>query len=151
MSPESMIPVKDKSGRVCKYFSSGENLFADVYISDPSNPECRWEIELVNSYNAHQPDFVPNWKRKYPKAKRVMRIFKNDVIALDTLEGKREYRRLRKMTWNILYLRPIYIAKKDDALGEQFSANQLMLKRARKAGIDITGRYFDPITNEQHP
>ncbi len=148
MNPAGMIPVRDKSGRAFKYMASGENLFADIYLKDPTDPNCKWDIEIVNSYAAHQPGFVPQWKKDFPKAKRIMRVFKNDVIALDGENEERELRRVRKMTGGILYLRPICIAKKDDDIGEQYSARQLMSARARKAGIDILGRCFDPIVNE---
>lgn len=157
MNPESMIPVKDKSGRTFKFLSSGENLFADIYLKNPADPNCKWEIEIVNSYNAHQPGFVPRWKQEYPKAKKIMRVYKNDVIALDTPEGGREFRRVRKMTNGMLFLREINIAKKvkkndhdtkTEDMGESFVSSSLQRLRARKIGIDIIGRYFDPIVNE---
>lgn len=143
MNPSGMIPIRDKSGRIFKYLSSGENLFADIYIQDPSNPNCKWSMEIVNSYNAHQAGFVPQWKKNFPKGKKVMRVYKNDVLALDGPDGKREYRRLRKMTGTILYLRQIHIAKTDTETGEQFSAKQLMEAHACKAGVDVMGRYHD--------
>lgn len=151
MNPAGMVPVRDKSGRAFKYMSSGENLFADIYLSDPTDPNCKWGIEIVSSYNAHQPSFAPQWKKDHPKGKKIMRVFKNDVIALDGPDGTRELRRVRKMTYGILYLRELKIAKKEkgkEDIGEQFSANQLQLKRAKKAGIDVIGRVFDPIVKE---
>ncbi len=149
--PETMIPVKDKDGRIYKYYSSGENLFADIYIKDPANPQIKWDIEIVNSYNFHRQDFVPQWKKDYPKAKKVMRLYKNDIVAIDTEDGHRELRRVKKMSKGILYLRLLNISTRErsvDDVGEQFSPNQLLLKRARKAGVDIIGRAFDPIVNE---
>lgn len=152
MNPENMIPVYDKNGRAFKYLASGENLFAEIYIKDPTSENPQWGVEIVNSYKAHQPGFIPEWKKKFPKGKKVMRVFKNDVIALDNPDGKREFRRVRKMTLGCLYLRELYIAQKEKRIGdvgEQFSANNLCKSRARKAGIDIIGRIFDPIVNEK--
>lgn len=151
MNPKSMIPVKDKQGRAFKYLASGENLFADIYLKDPSQANAKWEIEIVNSYNTHQPGFVPQWKKDYPKAQKVMRVFKNDIIALDAPDGTRELRRVRKMTNGIIYLRELNIGKKDkgkEDIGEQYGSNRLQQLHARKAGIDIIGRVFDPIVNE---
>ncbi|HPS40089.1 MAG TPA: type II CRISPR RNA-guided endonuclease Cas9, partial [Candidatus Cloacimonadota bacterium] len=150
-NPRTMIPVKDKTGRVFKYLASGENLFADIYIKDPTAPMLKWEIEIVPSYHAHQPGFMPQWKLDYPKGKKVMRLFKNDIVAIDTPEGGRELRRVKKMTNGIVYLRELSTAKKakgTDDVGEQYSANRLKELNARKAGVDIMGRYFDPIINE---
>lgn len=146
--PETMTPVKDKQGKIYKYYHSGENLFADVYISDPTNPQCKWAIEIVNSYNAHQENFQPEWKKKYPKGKKVMRLFKNDIVALDNDEGKRELKRVRMMSKGSVYLREINVAQKPknkEDIGEQYPPSSLLKQRACKAGIDIIGRYFDPI------
>lgn len=151
MNPAGMVPVRDKSGRAFKYMSSGENLFADIFLADPTDPNCKWGIEIVSSFHAHQPGFTPQWKKDHPKGKKIMRVFKNDVIALDGPGEERELRRVRKMTYGILYLRELKIAKKEkgkEDIGEQFSANQLQLKRAKKAGIDVIGRVFDPIVKE---
>lgn len=153
-SIDSMIPVFDKNGRAFKYMSSGENLFADIYMPNPADPYSKWAIKIVNSYKAHQPGFVPQWKKDHPKGKKIMRVYKNDVIALDGENGERELRRVKKMdkAKGILYLRELNVAKKEknkEDIGEQFSPRQLMEKRAMKAGIDIMGRVFDPIVNEK--
>lgn len=155
MNPKGMVPIYDKDGRAFKFMSSGENLFADIYLKDPTSPDCKWSIEIVNSYNAHQPGFVPQWKKDYPKARKIMRVFKNDVVAVDNLEGIREYRRVKMMTKGRLFLREINVAKKEkhlEDIGEQYPPNKLMELRACKAGIDILGRCFDPLMhgNEQH-
>ncbi len=147
-NPNGMIPIRDRQGHVFKYMSSGSNLFADIYLPEPRDPQSKWGIEIVSSYDAHQSGFLPQWKKDHPKGKLIMRVFKNDVIALDGADGKREFRRLRKMTNGILFLRPLNIAKKDDGTGEQYSPRQLMQLRARKAGIDIIGRVYDPIVNK---
>jgi CRISPR-associated endonuclease Csn1 len=145
--PETMVPVRDKDGKVFKYLASGENLFADIYIQDPASPTPRWGIEIVNSYNAHTPGFVPQWKKDYPKAKKVMRVFKNDIIALDDENGTRVLKRVRKMTNNKLFLRDTTIASKPESIkdiGEQYPPNKLAACHAVKAGVDVIGRVFDP-------
>lgn len=150
-NPKTMIPVHDKNGKPFKYLASGENLYAEIFIPDPTDPDSRWGIELVNSYNAHQPGFKPNWKQETPIAKKVMRLYKNDIVAIDDGSGGRELRRVRKMSNGIIYLRKLNISarpSKQDDIGEQFSVRQLQAKRARKAGIDIIGRTFDPLASE---
>lgn len=150
-NPANMIPIKNGQGRVFKVLPSYENLFSDIYIPDPASKNPKWKIEIINSYNAHQNGFLPLWKKNHPKGKKVMRLFKNDIIALDNEQGERELLRVRKMTNGNVYLRKINIAKKDkkfEDIGEQYSPNKLQARRARKAGIDIIGRVYDPIVRE---
>lgn len=142
-----MIPVFDKQGVPYKYYQSGENLWADIYLKDPTDPKCKWEMEIVTSYAAHQPNYLPQWKKQWPKGKLIMRLFKNDIVAYTNADGLRELRRVKKMDGNRLYLREIKVAYKDDKLediGEQFTPRSLMNANACKAGIDIMGRAFDP-------
>lgn len=151
-NPNTMIGIKDKNGKTYKYYESGENLFCDIYCKSPWDENAGWSMEIINSYEAHQKDFVPNWKKEYPMAKLIMRLFKNDVVAITT-DGEREYRRIKKMTGNIVYLRKIFIARKQkgfEDIGEQYSANTLKTANARKAGIDIIGRAHDPYLEEHH-
>lgn len=150
-SIDCVIPVKDKRGKVIKYLQSSENLFADIYIADPINHKSKWRIEMVNSYDAHQPGFKPQWKADYPKGKKIMRVFKNDIIALDHSDGNRVFLRVKQIRKNSLFLREINLVskingEKDD--GDQYGMTKLKELRARKAGIDIIGRVFDPIVNE---
>lgn len=153
MNPDGMIPIYNKEGVAFKYMASGENLFAEIYIKDPTDPKVKWSIEIVNSYKAHQPGFTPQWKKDYPKAKKVMRLFKNDIVALT--EGEfRELYRIREMTtllignneYPVVGLSGVNVAATQT--GNRKTIGQLQKLNARKAGVDILGRWFDPITNE---
>lgn len=145
-NPATMIGIADKTGRVYKYYASGENLFMDVYCTKPWDADAPWATEIVNSFAAHGEDFQPKWKQEYPMARLIMRLFKNDVVCLDTQSG-REFRRVKKMSPGRLYLRDINIAKRakeEEDSGECFSISGLRRLNARKAGIDVIGRAFDP-------
>lgn len=146
-SLDTMIPVADKTGKIYKYYQSGGNLFAEIYLKDPTDPKCMWEMEIVSMYEAHQPDFAPQWKKDYPKGKKIMRLYKNDIVAYTNDKGIRELRRVKKMSGEIVYLREIYVAKKTkdmENIREQYNPRALMMANAAKAGIDIMGRVFDP-------
>lgn len=150
-NPDTMIGVKDKAGKIYKYYSSGENLYIDIYCPKPWDPESPWKAEIVNSYNAHQEDFAPKWKDEYPMAKLIMRLFKNDIVCIDA-EAGREFLRVRKITKGIVFLRHINISMKPkgvEDIGETHSANRLKEMNTRKAGIDIIGRAFDPYREAQ--
>jgi CRISPR-associated endonuclease Csn1 len=148
-NPDTMIPVRDKNGRIYKYYASEENLCADIFYDMKSDKyKDKWQMEIVKSFDAHKPDYTPEWKRKSPWSKLIMRLYKNDTVVFTNNSGIREFRRVRKMTYGIIYLRELQIAKKQkgvEDIGEQFSAMQLQAKRACKAGVDIIGRYFDPL------
>jgi len=147
----TMIKVLDKTGNAYKYYSSDENLCADVYNPRPFDPSSSWKVEIINSYAMHQQNFTPEWKKQFPMAKLVMRLYKNDVVAYTNDEGIRELRRVRKMTRGTVYLREMNVASKEksiDGIGEIFSGNILFKKHACKAGVDILGRLYDPKAEE---
>ncbi|MCB5268636.1 MAG: type II CRISPR RNA-guided endonuclease Cas9 [Candidatus Cloacimonetes bacterium] len=149
-NPDTMIHVYDKSGKIYKCYASGENLFTDIYCIKPWDKSGKWSMEIVTSYNAHQLDFTPKWKQEYPMAKLIMRLFKNDVVCVDSEQG-RQYRRVKKMSPGRVYLRDLNIAKRDKEErddGESFSVSRLQTLNARKAGIDAIGRAFDPYVGD---
>jgi CRISPR-associated endonuclease Csn1 len=151
-NPNTMICIRDKTGEIYKCYASGENLFADIYCIEPWKDDSKWYMEIVPSYNAHQSGFVPNWKQKHPMAKLIMRLFKNDTVCIDGEFG-RQYRRVKKMSPGSLWLRKINIAKRekdDEDRGEKFSISGLQKLHARKSGIDIIGRAFDPFAGGKH-
>jgi CRISPR-associated endonuclease Csn1 len=148
--PQTMIPIKNKEGKIHKYQASGENAYAEIYLPRPQEPNCKWEMEVVNSFFANQPDFIPQWKKDYPKGKKIMRLYKNDIVALDTSINNRKLLRVRKIRISGIYIRDLNISQKDDDKGEFYSVRQLHLKRACKAGVDILGRFFDPKAGKEN-
>ncbi len=142
MGTRSMIPVADKNGKFHKFYSSAENLYSDVYLEKPWDPDSNWGIEHITSYNAHQKNFVPEWKKTYPFAKLLFRVYKNDYIIL-TEYGTDKVYRIKKMSKKTLYLEDIYksISNKDNP----FVAKRLKSLKARKGGVDIIGRLNDPM------
>jgi len=73
-----------------------------------------------------------------------MRLFKNDYVAYDD-NGERKIGRVKKITNDLVYLRNPNIALEiKDKSSWAASPKQLQLKNARKIGVDILGRVFDP-------
>lgn len=153
MDRKGVIPIRDKKGNVYKFFKSGSNYCADIFCDEQSGESLRWQAEIISTFEAHQPGFIPNWKREHPAARKVMRLFANDLVALD-VDGKTEYRRVKKLNKKalIVYLREHNIARREKSqedIGEQYSAAKLQRMNARKVGLDIIGRLFDPgVPNE---
>ncbi|HPT72698.1 MAG TPA: type II CRISPR RNA-guided endonuclease Cas9 [Candidatus Cloacimonadota bacterium] len=144
--PLNLIPIKDKNGKIYKYYASKENLYIDIYNPEPGNPKSVWQDEVINIYNAHIEGFIPRWKMSYPKAKLIMRLYKDDIVAYTNSNNERELRRVRRFSQGRIFLRELHIAQKEknDEAGEPKSAKQLQQLNAAKAGIDIIGRVFDP-------
>ncbi len=143
---KTVIPVRNIKGEIYKYYLSGNNYCADIYCPDKGKKAGKWQIEIIPMFYAHQKDFEPEWHKKYPTAKKIMRLFNNDNVSYIE-DGNRIIGRVRKMTGNTVYLRELNIAKKEkgrEDIGEQFRPAKLQDMNARKVGIDILGNVFDP-------
>jgi len=149
---KTVIPIKNKDGKIYKYYTSGNNYCADIYCPDKGKKAGKWQVEIIPMYYAHQPGFEPAWHKKNPTAKKIMRFFINDMVAYDD-EEKIQVRRVRKMTGNTVYLREHNIAVKEkgkEDIGEQFKPFKLQERNARKIGIDIIGRIYDPLKKNEN-
>jgi CRISPR-associated endonuclease Csn1 len=176
-----LIPVfkKDKDGKKeetpYKYYVGGNNYCMDIYClrpddkRDPKNAG-KWRGEIISNFDAHQPGFEPEWRKKHPTAKRIMRLFINDTIVLTFNNeeptkliphgmqkvvfnefgriNKKEVNiifRIKKMTGDCIYLRPQFVAKeKADQLSWAASAVGLFERKARKVSINELGEIYDP-------
>jgi len=145
---KTVIPIRNKKGEIYKYYLSGNNYCADIYCPGKGKDAGKWQIEIIPMFYAHQQDFEPEWHKKYPTARKIMRLFINDNIAYD--EGEiRIIRRVKKMTNNLVYLRnPVVSEEKGDQLSWAASPVQLQKKNARKVGVDILGNVSDPRKHE---
>lgn len=82
--PEYLVPIKDKEGVVYKAYSAGENLFVELF----ETPDGKWHGEAVTFFQANQADHTPAWKTQFPEAKFVMRVYKGDLLRLETEVGE---------------------------------------------------------------
>lgn len=144
-SLDTVVRIEDKHGNY-KYYALGNNYCADIYCPDKGKKAGKWQIEIIPMFYAHQTNFIPNWQKENPTAKKIMRLYINDTVVYEE-NGKTEIRRVKKMSGNIVYLRENNVSLKEkgkENIGEQFSNNILQNKNARKAGVDILGRVSDP-------
>lgn len=138
---KTMTGIKDKNNREFKYYHFAENLFADIYITHPWKDNQKWNLEIIPSFNAHQKGFIPEWKKEYPHAKRIMRVYKNDMIALD-IDNETKIYRVKLITKGMVFLSEHSTAVETKEIS--FSGIKLQRHKARKIGVDILGRVFDP-------
>ena len=92
---QTVIPIKDASGKAYKGYLPGGNEFADIW----QLPNGNWQTVVVSKFDANHPDFDPNDHRPHPAAKRLMRLQIDDMGALG-LGADRRIVRVRKMDNN---------------------------------------------------
>lgn len=142
-----LVEVKKRSdGTVWKFAQGGSNQRAEIYCPKSGEKAGKWQMEVIKTFDANQPGFVPEWRKEYPYAELVMTLHINDMVAYEENE-KMEIRRVKKMLSNgMIYLTPHIIAKEQaDKLSWAASANQLQLKKARRIMVEIDGSVYDPL------
>ncbi len=154
---ETVIPIRDQAGKPYKGYKRDGNEFADVWqIRDGS-----WKMVIVPRFEANQPDFDlekfrPTDKsgRKDPTAKRLTRLYKNDMGAI----GEGEERRIVHVRhMGTKTDRGPYVVLDDHKeanvdrrrrRGEikeiSYNARKLQRNGFRKVGVDEIGRVLDP-------
>ena len=156
---ETVIPIRDRSGRPYKGYKRGGNEFADVWrMRDGS-----WKMVIVPTFEANQPDFdLEEFRpkdrsgRRDPTAKRLMRLHRDDMGAIGDGPCRRIVR-IRKM-WTERGGRSLVVLddhneanvdkrardKRDRMKENKYSARQLQHGGFRKVGVDEIGRVLDP-------
>lgn len=148
--PLSVIPVRDKDGRIYKAYKGDSNARFDVWRM----PDGKWVSDIVSMFDAHQPDQAD--RRPHPAAKKVLSLRQNDMLAIERDGSAREIVRVVKFSGD----GSIHLAastesgslKARDALPNDVdpfkyiktSASSLKKIRARQVRIDPLGRIFDP-------
>jgi len=154
---ETVILIRDQAGEPYKGYKRDGNEFADVWrMRDGS-----WKMVIVPRFEANQPNFDlekfrPTDKagRKDPTAKRLMRLFKNDMGAI----GEGEERcivHVRHMGTKTDRGPYVVLDDHEEAnvdrrrrRGEikeiSYGARKLQRSSFRKVGVDEIGRVLDP-------
>ncbi len=144
--PLSVIPICDRQGRAYKAYKGDSNYRYDVW----EMPDGKWRARVVSMFEAHQPG---GEERPHPAAKRVMSLFRDDMLAIERAGGERELVRIVKFSEKQFAVAPPQEAgalkARDADKGDPFkyiypSPNTLKSWRARKVDVDEIGRVRDP-------
>ncbi|TQV78979.1 type II CRISPR RNA-guided endonuclease Cas9 [Denitrobaculum tricleocarpae] len=145
----SVLPVRDKSGRIYKAYKGDANERFDVWRL----PSGKWVSEIITRFSANQPRPESADSRPHPAAKRMLRLHQNDFLAVE-MEGERRLVRVVKFsTSGSMQLVPhneggnlkARDADKNDYLKYiNTSASGLQKLRARQVRVDEIGRVLDP-------
>lgn len=152
VEPLSVIPIRDREGRIYKGYKGDSNYRYDVW----ELPDGKWVSEVVSMYDAHQPGWTSKIRAGCPTARKVLSLHQNDMIAIEREGEEIALMRVVKFGQNgqITLAEPQQAGdlKRRDALpnGEDpfkyFAPTCGGLKKvkARKIRIDELGRVLDP-------
>lgn len=138
------------NGRHKKGYLPGGNDRFDVW----ELPNGKWDAEVVSTFDAHRPDFVPDMRRTHHNARKIMSLKKGDMVAYtDPDSGERVIAMVRKFDQRN---KQIYLDPHNEA-GDLDNRERLKtykplrprpgpLKqyRPRQVRVDEIGQVFDP-------
>lgn len=151
----NVIPIRDETGRAYKAYKGNSNYRYDIW----QMPDGRWvtgwkdadglaHSSIVSMFDAHQPRAEA---RPHPAARKVLSLFRGDVIAIDRGSG-RELMRVANFSPEQLALAPLHEANvaarsrdKESDFRYTFPApSRLKEWQARQVIVDPLGRVRDP-------
>lgn len=91
--PLSVIPIRDKTGKVYKAYKGDSNYCMDIFIA----PNGTWKSRVISRFDANQPGFQVSARQSTQGEPLVMRLRINDMLELDH-DGRRAIMRVVKMS-----------------------------------------------------
>jgi CRISPR-associated endonuclease Csn1 len=144
--PLTVIPIRDREGRAYKGYKGDSNYRYDIW----EMPDGKWRADVVSMFDAHQPGERP---RPHPAARRIMKLFRDDMLAIERNGGPRQIVRIVKFSEKQFAVAPpneagalkARDADKEDPFKYIYpSPNTLKTWRGRKVDVDEVGRVRDP-------
>lgn len=144
----SVIPIKDRrDGKPYRYVKGDGNYCYEIY----RKPDGRWDGEIISSFDANQRGFVKSPSHAQNGLPLVMRIHKDDALAIE-IDGQRTYVRVAQFSNGKILLSPHnegnVAARNKDAADPfkfvQLAPGRLKDVKARNIGVDILGYVNDP-------
>ena len=145
IEPVSIVEVRDNTGRAYKGYKGDSNHCFEVWqLPDGSITE-----QIISTFDAHQPGLA---RRPHPAAKRLMRLFKSDMVKLDISKVGPVIATVVKFDRNggislvphaAANAKERYEKQKED-LYLRFNARSLIKAGGRRVVVDETGRFRDP-------
>lgn len=160
VEPLTVIPIRDREGRVYKGYKGDSNYRYDVWELPDGTWVTRWTdrdgqvcSSIVSMFDAHQPGEP---LRPHPAARKVLSLHQNDLVAIERDGGEPRLLRVVKFgqSGQITLAEPQEAGdlKRRDAVSvnedpfKYFAPTCGGLKRvrARQVRIDEVGRVLDP-------
>jgi len=145
LQESARVEVADKDGKAYKAYKGDSNHCYEIWRL----PDGKIKPQVVTTFEAHQSDAE---KKPHPAAKRLMRIFKRDMVMLER-DGETIVGYVQSMhVANGLYIAP-HTESNADARNRdkadpfkflQIGAGPLIKAKARRVHVDEMGRLRDP-------
>jgi len=151
IEPLSVIPIRDQSGNPYKAYKGDANHRIEIWRL----PNGKWQSQIISMFQANQEAARKTLPaRPHPAAKLIMRLYKDDMIAIEN-QGWRRILRVVKFSGSSITLadhneggnlkaRDAEDVKVDPFKYLNTSASTLQKLGARKLRVDETGKVWDP-------
>ncbi len=136
---DSLAFIRDGNGRVYKAYKTDDNAYMDVWLL----PNGKTRGETVSRFDAHQPDLRSEVKTEHPTARKLMRLHKNDMIAVGEGEHRRILRVQKLGGQTIIAVDHSAAGKAHDLSPYRKSAGQVIQAGLRKVSVGVIGRVQD--------
>ena len=144
---KQVVQVRDTQGRPYKAFKPDGNAFAEVF----QTADGRWRAETVRRFDANQEGYEPQWRRRWPDARFVMRLHIDDLVAIGTGAARRILR-VVKLSDQRITCADTYEADSKRRHADETDVFQYFEKSAgsmrneglRRIGVDDLGHIKDP-------
>ena len=145
LQESARIEVRDQTGKAFKAYKGDSNQYYEIW----QLPDGKIKAQVVTTFEAHQ-----RWadKKPHPAAKRLLRVFKRDMVMLEK-DGETVVGYVQSMhVANGLYIAPHTEANADARNRDkadpfrfiQIGAGPLIKAKARRVHVDEMGRLRDP-------
>lgn len=143
-----VIPIRNGSGRAYKGYKGDSNYRYDVW----ELPDGKWITEVVSMFDAHQPNWTSTIRAANPTARKVLKLHRDDMLAVERAEGIELVRVVKFSEKQLALAAPqeggplkARAANADDPFNYLYpSPGTLKLWKARQVRIDELGRIADP-------
>lgn len=149
IEPLSVIPIRDRDGAAYKGYKGDSNYRFDVW----EMPDGKWVSEVISMFDAHQPGWASRIKAACPTARKVLRLHKDDILAIEE-DGERRLMKVLQLSRNgqVTLVPPneggdLRGRSRNEADPLEFTAptaSGLKKARARQVRVDEAGRVMDP-------
>ncbi len=145
LQESARIEISDKSGKPFKAYKGDSNQCYEIWRL----PNGKIKAQVVTTFEAHQSSLE---KKPHPAAKRLLRVFKRDMVKLER-EGESVIGYVQKLDpANGLFIAPHTEANADARHRDksdrfrfiQMSAGPLLKANIRRVHVDEMGRLRDP-------
>ena len=139
MSKDSLAFIRDNTGSEYKAYKTDGNAFMDVWLL----PDGRTHGEIVSRFKAHQPDFSSAVKCQHPTARKLMRLHKDDMVAIGDGDQRRILRVKELWGGRIRTVDHWRGGKAKEMRPVNIQATRVLQEGLRRVAVDVLGRVRD--------